>query len=294
MVMAAHGDFSMDRFGAACPAVEEIGTYGGSRPQPIVNLEAPFIRSRLKDAIEIEIGPRLFLLHHDSSVVSPDRRPTCEEIEQLALLSIGSDEAAATAHFESVREREHSFATLLTCFIAPAARHLGELWKQDLCDFFDVTLGVGRLQALMDRLDSADAIPVSDMRRRALLLVPPGETHVFGLKMVAKFLEATGWMVSFERITPTHDHAETVSDEWIGVVGVTVGSAARLEIAARTIARARRESLNPRVSVMVGGNIFRENPRLVAQVGADAAGIDAPGAALLASHLLTRQIAGRL
>ena len=292
--MAAHGDFSMDRFGAGCPVVEEIGTYEGSRPQPIVNLETPFVRSRLKDAIEIDIGPRLFLLHHEAPVVSPDKRPTREEVEQLALLAIGSDETSATAHFESVRAQEHSFATLLTCFVAPAARHLGELWKQDLCDFFDVTLGVGRLQGLMDRLDSADAIPVSDLRRRALLIVPPGETHVFGLKMVAKFLEATGWMVSFERISPADNHAGTISQEWVGVVGLTVGSAARLEIAARTIARARRDSLNRRVSVMVGGNIFSENPRLVAQVGADAAGIDAPGAALLASHLLTRQVAGRL
>ena len=40
-----------------------------------------------------------------------------------------------------------------TFFIAPAALHLGEMWQQDLCDFFEVTLGVGRLQMLMNRLE---------------------------------------------------------------------------------------------------------------------------------------------
>ena len=287
--MAAHGDFSMDRFGAGCPTVEEIGTYGGSRPQPIVNLEAPFVRSRLNDAIEIEIGPRLFLLHHEALVVSPDRRPTSEEIEQLALLSIGSDETAATAHFESVRAQDHSFATLLAYFIAPAAEHLIDLWKHDLCDLFDVTLGEIRLQAIMDRLSSMDAPPIVDSRRRAVLVALPGETQVFALKVVERFLEASGWDVTLERPRRAEDAANAVAEERVAVVGVTVSAAARVEIAARTIAQIRRDSMNRGVGVMVGGSIFAESPRLVVQVGADAAWLDAPTAVSAATRLLSRQ-----
>jgi MerR family transcriptional regulator, light-induced transcriptional regulator len=292
--MVAHGDFSMDRFGAACPALEEIGTYGGSRRQPIVNLEAPFIRSRLKDAIEIEIGPRLLLLHHEARVVLPDKRPTREEIEQLARLSIGSDETAATVHFESVRAQGHSFAMLLAYFVAPAAEHLVDLWKDDLCDLFDVALGEIRLLAIMDRFSSMDAPLNTDSRRRAVLVAPPGETQIFGLKVVEKFLEASGWDVTLERPRRAEDAANAVAEERVAVVGVIVSAAARVEIAARTIAQIRRDSMNQGVGVMVGGSIFAESPRLAVQVGADAAWLDAPTAAAVATHLLSRQATAAL
>jgi len=241
--------------------------------------------------IEIEIGPRLVLLHRGSAAPAPERRPTREEVEALATLAIGKDEAAATAHFEAVRAQRHSFATLLTCFVAPAAQRLGELWQQDVCDFFDVTVGIGRLQALMDRFDSTDGMPLQDVRRRALLIALPGETHLLGAHMVAKFLEATGWNVTLDRGRLAEDNARIVADEWIGVVGVTLSTASRLELAARTIRTVRLASRNPRVAVMVGGPAFNADPELVAQVGADAAGFDAPTAAVLASHLLMRQSA---
>jgi methylmalonyl-CoA mutase cobalamin-binding subunit len=279
----------MDRFGAACPTVEEIGTYERARSQPVFNVEAPFIRSRLEHAIEIEIGPRLILLHHEAAAPLPDKRPTRADIEQLANLAIGSDEAAATAHFESVRAQQHSYATLLAYFVAPAAQHLIELWKRDLCDLFDVTLGEIRLQAIMDRFGSADSPPINNLRRRAVLVAPPGETQVFDMKVVERFLEATGWNVTFERPRGAEDAAAAVAEEWVTVVGVTVGDARRVEMAARTIAKLRHDSMNRRIGVMVGGSIFAESPRLVAQVGADAAWLDAPTAAAAAMRLLNRQ-----
>jgi methylmalonyl-CoA mutase cobalamin-binding subunit len=288
MVMAAHGDFSIDRFGAACPAIEEIGTYQRARSRPIFNVEAPFIRSRLEHAIEIEIGPRLVLLHHGASVLPPEKRPTREDIEQLATLAIASDETAATAHFEYVAQ-QYSFATLLAYLVAPAAQHLIQLWKHDLCDLFDVTVGEIRLQAIMDRFSSSDSPPIPDPRHRAVLVAPPGETKVFDMKVVERFLEATGWNVTFERPRRAKDAASTVAEEWVAVVGLTVGDAQRVETAAKTIAKVRHDSMNRRIGVMVGGSIFAESPRLVAQVGADAAWLDAPTAAAAAARLLDRQ-----
>ena len=97
------------------------------------------------------------LLHHNSDRPVARKKPTREEIERLAILAIGNDEAGAIAHFENVQAQQYSFETLLAYFIAPAAQYLSELWKQDLCDFFDVTVGEVRLQAIMDRFGSTDA-----------------------------------------------------------------------------------------------------------------------------------------
>jgi MerR family transcriptional regulator, light-induced transcriptional regulator len=283
--MAAHGEFSTDQFGSGG---EDLKIGRPVRSQ-VLNFETRFIRSRLKDAMEVDIAPRLLLLHSAAAGLSPDKRPTRSEIEQLATLAIGRDEAAAIAHFESVHAQEHSFASLLAYFVAPAAQHLNELWKQDLCDLFDVAVGEIRLQAIMDRFASTGSPPTANSHHRAVLVAPPGETQVFGIKVVERFLEASGWDVTFERPRQAEDVANAVAEEWVAVVGVTVSAFARLEMAARTIARIRRDSMNRGVGVMVGGSLFAENPRLVVQVGADAAWLDAPTAAATATRLLDRQ-----
>ncbi len=246
----------------------------------------------LERIVRAEIGPKLALFHQDRvAVLPPKSRPTLEEIERLAMLVIGTDEAATVAHFEKVCAQEHSYATLLAYFIAPAAQFLGELWKQDVCDFFEVTIGVGRLQAFMDRLTAPDPLSAADVKRRALLIALPGEPHVLGVRMVAKALEATGWDVTVEEHLPAEANANTVASEWIGVVGVSVGGAARAELAARTVSAVRGASLNRRVGIMVGGSAIVENPELAMQIGADAVGLDAATSVVVASHLLVRQAA---
>lgn len=290
--MAVEGGYSSGQIEDVCLRHDASSATLRSLGRPTIQAKPPRARS-LEKLIEAEIGPKLVLLHKDCFASRPERKPTRLEIETLATLSIGNNEAAAVAHFESIRAQDHSLATLLTYFLAPAAEHLGELWQQDLCDFFEVTIGVGRLQALMDRLDLPEAAPGLDLRRRAMLLVLPGETHHMGVRMVAKLLEATSWRVTLEEERPAEQNAKSVAEEWIGVIGLTVNLASQLELAAKTIAAVRSASMNPHVGVMVGGSAFSGRPELVAQIGADAAGFDAPSAAVLASHLLKRQASWR-
>ena len=137
-----------------CPPPSDASMIRRSPPRsPIFATTRRPLQSPIENVIEVEIGPRLVLVHHECPLAPPDRRPTADECETLARLSIGGDEATFFAYFERVRAQDHPFATLLAFFIAPAAFHLGELWQQDLCDFFEVTLGVGRLQMLINRLE---------------------------------------------------------------------------------------------------------------------------------------------
>lgn len=290
--MVADGEFSIDQMGAGCSGGEGLGVSRAVHAQPTLRFKTRSVRSRLEDVIEVEIGPRLLLLHSREAPHASTRKPTRADIEQLGELVVGKHEENAIKHFERVRAQGYGFSALLVDFIAPAAHYLGELWKQDLCDFFDVTVGIGRLQALMDRVDPSQTAPVSDLRRQAILIAPSGETHLFGIRMVRKFLEATGWSVTYEPGRPAEDNARTVATQWFGVIGVTVSAEARLEIAAKTIAGLRLASMNREVKIMVGGPPFNQDPALAARVGADAAAFDAPSAALLATHLLTLQRQG--
>ena len=113
----------------------------------------------------------------------------------------------------------------------------------------------------MDRLPAPEPVSAGDVRRRALLIAPPGETYLLGVRMVAKFLELSGWDVTIEDRLPAEDNARTVAAEWFGVVGVSVSAASRAAVAARAVAAVRVASLNPDVAIMAGGTALLENPQ---------------------------------
>ncbi len=282
-----------EAFQAECrdlfPQLRHPTNTGSALRQQIFGVTWTPLQSRLEPIIEVEICPRLVLVHHDCPVAPPERRPVSDQVETLARLSMGSDEPALFTYFESVKAQDYPFATLLAFFIAPAALHLGELWQQDICDFVDVTLGIGRLQMLMNRLEAPERAQGHAEDRQALLIAPPGETHMLGLRIVGKFMDAVGWNVTLEEERSAEENAQTAADQWFGVLGLTVGLPSALERAARTIAVIRDASMNRHLAVLVGGNAFAGHPEFVAQVGADAGGFDAPTAVVLASHLLARQ-----
>ena len=172
------------------------------------------------------------------------------------------------------------------------------MWKEDLCDFTQVTTGLWRLQQVLRELSSAfhDEVVGLDPNRYALLVPAPGEQHTFGLVMVAEFFRRAGWGVWSGTPESMADLLAMVRGEWFAVVGFSVATGSRLEALAAGIRRVRRASRNRNIGVMVGGPLFVEHPDLVAQVGADATASDGRQAVLNAAELLERltdaQLAG--
>jgi methanogenic corrinoid protein MtbC1 len=203
---------------------------------------------------------------------------------------IGSDPSLAMEFAERMRDRGVSADVIFETLLAPTARHLGEMWEQDYCDFVEVSLGIGRLQTLLGELSQSHAA-MTDLRRRALLISTQADSHVFGLDIVASFLRSSGWDTIIEKGLGFEHNARTAEKHWLAVVGVTMSREANFEAVARAIVAVRRSSMNPAISVMVGGVAFIGRPDLVLRVGADAAANDGPGAALLAQKLYLRQSA---
>ena len=243
-------------------------------------------RTRLAEVITQEIIPRLRLIHHNDEIPESARPFSLDEVSEFGVLAIGAEAAAPIAYLEKLRAKGHSIESLFLNLLAPTARRLGELWDEDRCDFVDVTLGVARLQEMLQIFGSNHGRPIADVHHRALLISTPEEKHMFGVEMVAKFMRGAGWEVEIERGLHARQNAAAVAAQWFGVVGVTLSCEAGLETVAEVIDSVRRASLNRSLRIMVGGPAFTHHPELVAQVGADAAAPDAPTAVLLAKKLL--------
>ncbi len=249
--------------------------------------------SQLARTIEQEIIPRLMLAHRTAT--EPLLRPaglgyaiTADDVKQFAKLVLAHDEDVAFATIQSLRAREVSVEKIYLDLLAPTARYLGNLWDEDLCNFTDVTVGLGRLQRVLRELSPAlgRGVEHPSQGRRVLLLPSPGEQHTFGLVMVGEFFRRAGWDVTGGAWFDGVDAATLVKTEWFDVVGFSLGSAGHLPELTASIAAVRHATCNRDIAVLVGGPLFGANPAFVGEVGADGMTIDGSEAPLLAEGLI--------
>jgi methanogenic corrinoid protein MtbC1 len=265
------------------------GYAGGNRAERLFPSPSGQNRDRLASVIIDDIVPRLHLLHHDLSASDAERAFSRREIIDFSDTLIDNDGDAVEHYLQKMRDRGHSEETLFLGLMSEAARHLGILWEDDSRSFIEVTIGVGRLQRLLCEFNAAFAPTCTDGRQRVLLCALAGERHVFGLDMVACFMRHAAWDVDLQKECRTQDVADAVAQQSFAIIGLTLSAGSGLEALCRAIQAARAASINPSIGVLVGGPLFRTNPGLVAQVGADAMANDAASARLLSKRLLLRQ-----
>ena len=255
--------------------------------------------ARLVKTLEAEVIPRLVEAHRSTgSVVRVEAGFAAQpmvDIDAFVQLTLGADESAAMRLVDERLEQGMSIEGACLEVLAPAARQLGVMWEDDVCDFNAVTLGVGRLQQILCKLSavfgSEASFPAN--ARRIALMSAPGEQHTFGLSMVAEFFLHAGWDVKVGHGGPRDEAEDLVRQQWFDVIGFSVGSETRLDWLTTCITAVRASSCNPCIGVMVGGPIFSLNPEYVALVGADATSGDAKQAPIVAAGIVSKLVHSR-
>ena len=254
--------------------------------------------SRLVKTLEAEVIPRLVEAHRvmPMSEMLPVAclcpSPTAADVEAFVQLVLRREDLPISKCIDSLREQGMSIEVLFLDLLAPAANHLGYMWTEDLCNFTDVTIALGRLQHLLQELSPLFGTEVEfpANARRALLVPAPGEQHTFGLSMVAEFFMHAGWEVAGGQGAYRDEAIDMVRREWFDVIGFSVGSDARLDWLTTCIASVRQMSRNREIGVLVGGPIFALNPEFVAIVGADATSKDGKQAPVAAEALIANRV----
>lgn len=256
---------------------------------------APLSGRRLAEAIECALVPRLLNAHGAGSGVTarmPDAMLTAEVDAFIILLLADGEEHGETGALARLQARGATVEALCLDLLAPAARRLGEMWEDDVCDFATVTLGLSRLHRALHELHPVCApgrmsLPVHPLRV-AVLAAAPGEQHVFGIAMVGEFLRSAGWEVHDAIGLPQGELAALVRHHWFAVAALSTSRESGLEALAGTVRALRAASCHRAIGVLVGGRIFTEQPGAVTRVGADATASDARSAIAQAERLLAR------
>ena len=278
----------------------------------------------IANVVEAEIVPRLLAAHHarahagppadaaapDAPVAEParpdaqadamradaseadatraDAVPDAAFIAAFTAELIRADHVAIRARIEELSLGGMPAEALCLQVLAPAARHLGDLWNDDACSFVDVTTGTALLHGIMNGLRPALCYGAVDgvRPRCAMLVTAPGEQHRFGVSMLAEFFRNDQWQVSLPTGRTIAQIAALAAARPIDMVGFSAGSDRQLGALAACIAAVRASSYNPDILVMVGGPIFTAQPDLVRLVGADATAANAEEAVHRAGSLL--------
>jgi len=213
--------------------------------------------------------------------------PTESEISSFAELCTGLDEEAPNLFVQGLMAEGLSSEAIFLHLLAPAARHLGYLWDEDLCDFSKVTIGLLRMQKITLRLgsDFQEKRKSAMEGMRALFAPVPGSQHTLGVLMVSEFFRREGWQVWMELGSSEEKLLAAVKKDWFQVIGLSIGTEAHVESLTDTIRSIRAASANRDVKVLIGGPFLALSPNLYKEVGADAAAGDAVSAVELAKNL---------
>jgi hypothetical protein len=253
-------------------ADHDLAAEAGSRSVPNRQIAA-ILKSVIVTAVLPEIA-------HINGLLRPEKLIN-PRVRDLADLLIAPDSQAAFELIQELQGDSESLRPLYGALVEPVARALGDLWDEDSCSEFDVTLGLCRIQTAMRLLNAGSQGQLRPLLHApAVLIAPePGELHGLGAALDSDLLWHAGWTPHCA--FPANDKAlqDLVSKQWFDVLDLSLSAAVRREHwlprLTRTIAQARLASRNPALVVIVGGRVFVEQGDAGANVGADLASMTA-------------------
>jgi methylmalonyl-CoA mutase cobalamin-binding domain/chain len=239
-------------------------------------------KDALLAVIEQQIIPRLLNVHQlfpGQVQALLDQDAVAEQPEFLAFTQhcVSGDALQSNVIVAALMPRGLAHDRIFLELITPAARHLGVLWEQDLCDFSQVTCGLAMMHQMIYRLGyEAPAGPRDEGdSERVMLACAPGSQHFLGLTIVADFFRQAGAEVVLEISSSESELLRAVANEWFDVVGISVALEAQLTTLPELIQHVRASSGNPKVRVVLGGPIFLMQESTPQDLGADAIFTDA-------------------
>ena len=250
-------------------------------------------KDTLLEILQSEIIPSLVASKGKESCFSAgdemsEYAPSAEQVYDFSMLCLNSDLSKAEAFVQDLLSSGKSAESVYLNLFAPAARQLGTLWEEDVCNFIQVTIGLVQIQTITRKLGNSfnERRTFGARGEKALFAPSPGSQHTFGALMVSEFFRKEGWQVWLELGPAESDLLTTIADEWFDVIGLSIGSDAELDDLSGLIGRIREASNNPSVFVMIGGAAIYGRTDLSNRFGADAFAADATSAVELARDLL--------
>lgn len=219
-------------------------------------------RDRLAEILKEEFLPRLIADEFSTCGRAP-AIPRCDP-DKLARQLLAGRYGAARAAVEARIESGATLQSVMLEDLGPAARRLGDYWRDDECDFVEVTIATRALGDMMR--DFAPETSTASVAPSVIISTTPGETHAFGADIVAALFRLAGWRAA--RCESDEARAR-LAHEVFDIAAFSINCDRHLALLPVAIRDARAISRNRRIAILVGGSVVGSQPGLAQRIGAD-------------------------
>ena len=220
------------------------------------------------EALAREVISRLVVTTGDGST---DDAHT-DEVELLSKALIGRRAEAAAELVEARFANGMPVEEIYLNYLGPASRMLGEWWEADEIGFAHVTVGTGRIYAIMRSLAPFVERAALVNNKAAMFASVPGETHTLGIRMASDLFRQEGWDIDLALDQSHADLVERIRTAPSFFVGLSAGGVHAVEALARLVVAAR--ICRPDSVIIVSGNIVAEAEDTVRLMGIDGCAVD--------------------
>ncbi len=241
----------------------EFGAYQQSHSK-IRELKASLAQDQIASlAREVlrRLGARDETLDHVPHAPSPS------ELDALCGALVSEDDEAAARYIVKVRADGASPEDVYLKYLAAAARLLGQWWEENKISFVDVTIGTGRMFAIMRGMkhlfDRRDVSP----GKTAIFASVPGETHTLGVRMAADLFRKDGWEIVLKLGLDHDELVQEIVHAPGNVIGLSISGRHSIDALSRLVIALR--ICCPQVPIVVSGQNIEEIRPLLDLVGVD-------------------------
>lgn len=190
-----------------------------------------------------------------------------EDLKALCYAFVSDDAKAGAAIISGLRADGVMPEDIYLKQLAAAARMLGDMWVNDEMTFSQVTVGTGRMFAIMRSMRHLfePTIPVQD--KTAIFASVPGEDHTLGVHMAADMFRKDGWEISL-KVGMDHDQLVTeIQQAPSGIVGLSISGEHSIEALSRLVVALHIAC--PHAILLVSGSNVDEVQPILSLMGLD-------------------------
>lgn len=183
---------------------------------------------------------------------APNSGPSQRNLVSLCNALISDDETAAADVIFALNARAIPPETVYLKYLAAAARLLGQWWDEDRIGLWQVTIGTGRLLAIMRSMAHLFEPAPRPQHKTAVFASMPGEQHVLGVFMAADIFRKEGWNISVkaglehDQLVAEMEHAPS------DLFGLSLGGAHALDALSKLVIALRL--VRPTTPIFLSGH----------------------------------------
>jgi methanogenic corrinoid protein MtbC1 len=177
-----------------------------------------------------------------------------EEVNKLTNLLLDSQEGSFEFAITILKTHGASINYIVLELIPEIARRFGKQWEDDSLSFADVSMGVGKLERAIHKLDYLFQANQLDRQQNKAIFISgfPGSQHSLGSLIFGNFLTFCG-----------------VSSKILQAIAISVSTNQQLEQLPSLIDLLRQKSQNPKIIVLVGGPLYNKAPEAFDHIQAE-------------------------